>query len=292
VQPDEDQPYTAPFFVAEARQAGMTWKALQTERWTRLSRGQYVASRIRRDAMLTLRAVAQRMPSGFAFSGKTAAWLLGLDMPPCEPIEVTIDRHVPVRARAGLKLRRAGLPEGDVITVKRLPSTSGLRTVRDLGSVRDPVESVVAIDMAVRARTVQLRDLAEYVDLHPGEKGIRRLRRATAFADPRSESPMESRLRMLLINARLPLPRVQVELHDPSGQFIGRADLYYPDERLVIEYDGDNHRDRMVSDLRRQNALFSAGYNILRFTAADLRMPASVVGVVRDCLRKASLKRT
>jgi len=61
--------------------------------------------------------------------------------------------------------------------------------VRDLGSGREPVESVVAVDMALRAGIVRLEELTEYVARHPGEKGIKRLRRAIALADPRSESP-------------------------------------------------------------------------------------------------------
>lgn len=50
---------------------------------------------------------------------------------------------------------------------------------------------------------------------------------------------------------------------------------------LLIEYDGDNHRDRLVSDLRRQNALVNAGYHMLRFTAADLRNARTVPDQVR-----------
>ena len=92
---------------------------------------------------------------------------------------------------------------------------------------------------------------------------------------------METRLRLELIKAGLPPPEVQTELRDISGRLLGRADLYYPDSRLVVEYDGENHRDRLVSDLRRQNALVNAGYQILRFTAVDLRTPASIVAQVK-----------
>jgi very-short-patch-repair endonuclease len=59
--------------------------------------------------------------------------------------------------------------------------------------------------------------------------------------------------------------------------------------RLVIECDGDNHRDRLVSDLRRQNALVNASYHLLRFTAADLRAPNSVAAQVRQA--RAMLRR-
>jgi len=95
---------------------------------------------------------------------------------------------------------------------------------------------------------------------------------------------METRLRWLLIKARLSLPEVQVDLYD-DGVFVGRADLYYPSAQLVIEFDGGNHRDRLVSDDRRQNALVKAGYRVLRFTSADVYgRPAAVVGQVREAL--------
>ena len=97
---------------------------------------------------------------------------------------------------------------------------------------------------------------------------------------------METRLRLELLNTRMPAPSVQTDLFDAAGQFLGRADLYYPDRRLVIEYDGENHRDRLVADLRRQNALVNAGYHVLRFTAADLRMPGLVAAQVRQARRQ------
>jgi very-short-patch-repair endonuclease len=93
---------------------------------------------------------------------------------------------------------------------------------------------------------------------------------------------METRLRFLLIEAGLPRPEVQADLRDTDGRFIGRADLYYPQKRLVIEYDGANHRERLVEDNRRQNALLNAGFRLLRFTAADVHQrPESIAGQVR-----------
>jgi very-short-patch-repair endonuclease len=68
-----------------------------------------------------------------------------------------------------------------------------------------------------------------------------------------------------------------VSLIDRQGRFVGRADLYYPAARLVIEYDGGNHRDRLVEDNRRQNLMVNAGFRLLRFTAADIRNRPDVV---------------
>jgi len=270
-----------PFTVAEARDSGLSWLSLQTSAWRRMSRGQYTWTGLQHDVELTLRAVGKRLPERAAFSGNTAAWLLGLDFSPCEPIEVTIPRDLPARARAGVRLRRASLPDADFMIRRGFRCTTPLRTACDLGSRADLVESTVALDMALHAGIVDLRALTSYVEASAGTKGIKRLRRAVGFAEPRSESPMETRLRLQLIKARLPRPEVQVDLYDDYGRFLARADLYYPDVRLVIEFDGQNHRDRLVPDLRRQNALVNAGYHILRFTAPDVLTHSAVASQVR-----------
>lgn len=271
----------APFSVADARRQGIRWDDLQTTSWTRMSYGQYAWSGLRAGTELVLRAAAQRMPTPYAFSGRTAGWIWGLDVAPCEPIVVTIPRDVPVRARAGVRLRRASLLESEVVRHRSFRVTNPLRTVRDIASDADLVESVVAVELALRMGLVARSDLASHVEQSPGTKGIKRLRRALRRADERSESPMETRLRLQLLKARLPTPCVQADLRDAAGAFLGRADLYYPDRRLVIEYDGDNHRDRLVSDLRRQNALVNAGYHVLRFTAADVRTDRVAADQVR-----------
>jgi len=99
---------------------------------------------------------------------------------------------------------------------------------------------------------------------------------------------METRLRWLLLQAGLPRPEVQTDLRNPEGRFIGRADLYYPSARLVIEYDGANHRERLVEDNRRQNLILTAGYRLLRFTAADFNQrPDSLLAQVRRVLVRA-----
>ena len=141
--------------------------------------------------------------------------------------------------------------------------------------------------MALHADLVTLETLERHVGKHPGAKGIKRLRKALRLANPRSESPMETRLRVELVRARLPTPCVQSELYDAGGSFLARTDLYYADCKLAIEYDGDNHKDRLAADARRQNALINAGYGVLRFTAADLKIPGSVA---REVMRARKLR--
>jgi hypothetical protein len=48
------------------------------------------------------------------------------------------------------------------------------------------------------------------------------LRRAIELAEPATQSPMETRLRLLLVMAGLPRPQAQVSIHDTYGRFLGR----------------------------------------------------------------------
>lgn len=276
-----------PFTVAEARVAGLSWEALQSPRWRRLAHGQYASARIRPDIELRLRAVHQRLPAEAVFSGRTAAWIHGLDVDPCNPIEATVPRNVSARTRAGARLRRASLPQSDVATCRGFRLTTALRTACDLGSGRDHIEAVVALDMALHERLVDVALLDGWVQGHAGSHGIKRLRRAVSLAEPLSESPMETRLRLELIDSGLPAPILQEELFDSSGTFLARVDLFYREARVVIEFDGQNHKDRLVADLRRQNAIVSAGYQVLRFTAGDLASKGRVGAIVKHALQQA-----
>jgi very-short-patch-repair endonuclease len=84
-------------------------------------------------------------------------------------------------------------------------------------------------------------------------------------------------------------PEVQVSIHNAEGRFVGRPDLLYLAQRLAIEYDGGNHRDRLVEDNRRQNGLVGAGFQLLRFTAADVFGTPDVVAMqVRHALAKSA----
>ena len=234
---------------------------------------------------LTLAAVARRLPAGAAFSGRTAAWLHGLDEVLAEPIEVTIPQPTCSARRAGASVRRAALPCDEIVLRHGLPTTSALRMVVDLAGRKPVTEGIVAADMSLRARLVSTADLRTYVAQHPRAKGIARLRRVIELADPKAESAMETRLRVLLVLAGLPRPEVQASIHDDRGGFLGRPDLLYRLQRLAIEYDGGNHRDRLIEDNRRQNRLIAAGLRLLRFTAADVYgTPDQVVLQVRHAL--------
>lgn len=163
--------------------------------------------------------------------------------------------------------------------------TSIDRTIADLGRRLPLIEAVTVLDMAMHRRLVSEARVHAWIARHQRCPGIACLRRALELAEPRTESVMETRLRLLLVLPGLPRPQVQVTLRDDGGHFLGRPDLYYPSHRLALEYDGAGHRERLVADNRRQNRLVDAGYRLLRFTAFDvLSAPNSVVTLVGRAL--------
>ncbi len=183
-------------------------------------------------------------------------------------------------------LRRVKLDPGEIVWQGGFPATSPLRTCFDLAARLPLLEAVIALDQALAMGLVELPALEEYVESHARANGSVQARRAVALAEPRSESPMETRLRLLLVLNGLPRPETQAELRTPAGRFVARVDLFYPEPGLALEYDGENHRDRMVDDNRRQNGIQELGVKVLRYTGPDLReRPEAVVAEVRAALR-------
>jgi very-short-patch-repair endonuclease len=98
---------------------------------------------------------------------------------------------------------------------------------------------------------------------------------------------MESVTRWLIHAAGLPAPVVQYRVFDANGRFLGRADLAWPEHKLLVEFDGDLHRERsvFVQDLRRQNGLLGDKWTLLRYSGADVfGRPDGVVDEIRRSL--------
>lgn len=224
----------------------------------------------------------RRLPSVAAFTGMTSLSLHGLDVNPCDPVEAVS----PVECkRVGVMVRRAQLAEDDVVLRRGMRCTTVTRALADLCVRLDTTEAVVMADMALHARLSSICELESWIDSHAGRQGVKRLRRVVLFAEPAAESPMESRIRMLLVRSRLPRPKAQVAIHDAAGRFVGRVDLFYESCRVAIEYDGAGHRDTLTQDNRRQNRLLEAGIRLLRFSAPDVMgSPGAVVAQVQAAI--------
>jgi hypothetical protein len=280
------------FTRADARRAGLTGFALRSTPWVHIGNNLYRWEDRTVDALVILESVRERLPTA-VFSGNTAGWLHGLDVPPCDPVEATVPKTAAQARLSGVRTRWLRLSAREVANRQGFPLTSPVRTVFDLSTRCSPIEGVAVADMALHAGLVTEGELQVFAHSRRRIRGIARLRKLLQLVEPKSESPMESRLRMILDGAGLPRPEAQVDIHDHHGQFIGRVDLFYRDARLAIEYDGEHHRDKLVEDNRRQNQLLAAGINLLRFTAPDLADRHRVAAQIGAELRKMSvLKRS
>jgi hypothetical protein len=193
--------------------------------------------------------------------------------------------------KGGIRVRRDALDDCEVVVRRGFRTTSVLRTLSDISRNLSLVEAVVIADQALHARLIKRSDLTRWVDQRAGRKGVGAMRRLVEFAQTGAESPMETRLRLLLVLNGLPRPELQVTIRDDEGVPLGRPDLYYREQRLGIEYDGETHRASLVEDNRRQNRLLLADVRLLRFTGSDvLRGADSVVLQVRNALAQARSK--
>jgi hypothetical protein len=273
-----------PFSLEEALEAGLTRRALRGKSWRRIGAELYRWTESPEDHWLTLSAWRRVLPPETIFAGTSAAWLFGIELDPTNPVEIVVPPSSGIRSRTGLNVRRSEIPPAEIVSIRGLRATALPLSLATLCLQRPAVEALIAIDTAIRVGLAEPAALQRYA---AGAKrhGAARMRALVSLAAP-AESPMETRMRWLLITAGLPRPEVQAELCNGAGRFIGRVDLYYREARLVLEYDGGNHRERLVEDNRRQNQIVNAGYRVLRFTAADIYNRADVVvAQVRDALR-------
>jgi len=239
----------APFRSSDAMAAGLlTARQLDGPAWRRLFRSVYLAAGVPLDHLTWCQAAALVLPPGAALSHGSAAFLYDAGRPAAGvPVVVTARA---LRAQAGLRVVRAPLPPADVWWRGGLPVTSPLRTAFDLARGRELAESVAAVDALLHRRAVTLPKLREFTQAHAGWAGVRRARRVYELVSPGAESQMESRVRLLLVLGGLPCPVVQHEVCTPRGAFVARLDLAYPRLRVGVEYDGDHHPDRVVSQVR------------------------------------------
>ncbi|MDN5915969.1 MAG: DUF559 domain-containing protein [Pseudonocardia sp.] len=296
-----------PFRGSEAIASGrVTRGVLRGARHQRLFEDIYVdASVTLTPAVWARAAYLLAAASGGVLAGYSAAELLGASCGPWSaPAEILVAGHV--NGRPGLRVRRGAFSAADVGAVDGVMTTSPERTAWDLARRLDLVEAVVAVDAlaaarrrrptfvpgpvhgpesVARSRRLSLSPGFDPAALFrrrlatPGARGARQLDRVVELADPRAESPPETRLRLLLVMAGLPAPHVQYPLRDVRGDV--RFDLAYPEAKLAIEYDGEEHDDAL--DRARDVHTAALGWHTLRLLKRDLtRTSDRTVAVVRN----------
>lgn len=250
----------------------VTRDVLRGPRFVRILPDVYVAAGQEPDLELRSHAAYRYVEGRGVLSGYSAAEVLGASCGPQDaPAEVTVPRGKQ-REHPGLLVRRAVLAPGEIRDVGTLRTTTPLRTAYDLARRGTLVERVVAVDALSRRHGFAPDLLLNFVVHFPRARGNDAVAEVLAYADRRSGSPMETRLRLLLEFAGLPRPQVQWVVQDERAHRAVWLDLAYPERMIGIEYEGEGHttRERVLRDIGRGTDLVDKGWRLYRYTKYEI----------------------
>lgn len=220
--------------------------------------------------------VAAVVPGDAVVSHLTAARLHGLPTPSPwsrgEPVHVSRDSGQPWLERRGV-ISHNGLETRTVGQAHGLRVVSPLHTWSDLAAQWSRPRVFAAGDALLRDHGVTAGQILAHLETLHGRRGIRMLREVAPFLDAGSASPKESEARLLFLDHELPPPELNVRVCDDWGELIGIADFLWREQRVVGEYDGDQHRtDRSVWQYERdRRARFeAAGWTYVEMTNIHL----------------------
>ncbi len=191
-------------------------------------------------------------------------------------------QHAPI----GVLTRNQRVQPDEVTRAAGLPVTTLARTAFDLATQLPTGEAVARLDALMRATPFGVEEVSQLAKRYPGARGLRRLRTALPLVDAGAASPKETWLRLLLIDAGLPVPETQIPVNE-NWRTVGVLDMGWESYKVAAEYDGDQHRtDRRqyARDQRRIRRLEALGWIVVRVIAED--NPAEVVKRVRDALMR------
>ena len=259
------------FTVQQARAAGLTGKRVRAEDVVHPFWGICAAAGTVETLQDRCRAFQQRMPPGAFFSHVTAGLLYGMPLP--WHLETDPSVHVtvlaPERALRAHGVTGHAVQHGAVVhSVAGLPVLEPVGTWCQLASVLELYDLVAAGDHLVRDESgwATAAEIIARAGQQAGSRGARRAREAAGRIRPRSESRQETRLRLLLVDCGFPEPDTNVPIVLPPGRPRVRGDLVYARYKVLVEYDGEQHRlddAQFNRDAERLHDLRAAGWIVI-----------------------------
>jgi very-short-patch-repair endonuclease len=274
-----------PFIGSEAVAAGDVVASALRHRYQRVFRDVYVVSGTELTPLTRGRAGWLWSRRRGVVAGFTASAIHGARwVDDSRPIELIHDnRH----RLPGLLVRGDEVSPDEVMAIRGVPVTTPERTAFDLCCWYPIATAVPAVDALARATGIKPPDVELIAARYPGRRGSRSARRALQLVDAGAESPKESWLRLLLVDAQLPPLETQVPVFDRRGRLVARVDMGWPDLKIAIEYDGEQHRSderQYAWDITRSELLVEAGWIVIRITAKD--RPGDIIRRVRAALAR------
>jgi hypothetical protein len=272
---------------AKARDACIPLEALLGPTYTKLFYDAYVPSTakisLRTQAETALRVVAW----GAHISHHTAVQLWGGVAPPTSRVHLTFADQRARTRRDGIAAHRSPLRPATTRWKGILLSTP-TQAFLDLASAgAELVDLVIAGDSLVKATRTPPEDFVHAAETWCGNRA-RLARRAAGLIREGVDSPMETRLRLLLVLAGFPEPTVNLILRAADGEWFVRFDLCFEEWKVAVEYDGRQHafdRRQWSSDIDRREALDRLGWRLIVVRAEDLYAePERTLQRVRETL--------
>lgn len=146
------------------------------------------------------------------------------------------------------------------------------RTAFDLARRLPSGRAVQRLDALVRAADFRAEDVLELAQRHRGARDCLRIPRILDLMDAGAQSPQETWLRLLFINAGYPRPQTQIPILGPSGFPKYYLDMGWPEFMVAAEYDGEQHRlddAQYRGDIGRSEYIERLGWRRIRVLAGD-----------------------
>lgn len=283
----------APFTTAHATSVGVSTSSLRGGPWRHVFRNVWVHESIEDSRECRVASVRLVLGRHAFVCGLTAAWLYGIDARDTrwDLVWVGCPTGSRLPTRTGCFIREISVDAKDLDLVGGVLLTTPVRTLYDCARWLAPVEGLVVADALAHQKLVTADELWSYRKAHSGIRDVTRVDNVVRLLEPLTESPMESRVRHLLVSAGLPRPTAQYVVVDAGGNFVARLDLAYEGIKLAIEYDGSWHWDERRADDRRRDAVRALGWTVIVVSAEDYRdAPRRVVEHVRHVIWHASQK--
>jgi hypothetical protein len=248
-----------PFLGAEAISEGRLTRGQL--RWNNIAvhPGVYIPNGAERT--LYLNTVAAWLWTGRkgVIAGRAAAALHGAKwVDASTPIEV-IAEHT--RRREGVIVHEERIAAEETTYIGELLVTTPARTAFDIARHLPRDVAVPHLDALSAATGVTSADAIALIDRYRGARGIRRAQTALALMDAGAQSPEETRLRLVLIDAGLPAPRTQIRVSDGFNEAF--IDMGYDEPMVGLDYEGKHHsenRDQYVYDIGRADLIEHEGW--------------------------------
>lgn len=224
------------------------------------------------------REYAPLLRQGEVFSHLTAGRLWGCPLPgdlAREPLHTTVPRPERAQRSRGTTGHQAS-PTTVTTAHNGFPLTDPASTWLGLAALLSLDDLVACGDyLAHDPRQLDPHDIRPHTDVATladrtrafNGRGARRARTALNLLVPASASRRETHLRLLLNRAMLPEPEVNVDIFDDRGQWLAIGDLVFARYKVLVEYDGDQHRTSTLQyerDMRRVENLIEAGWIVIR----------------------------